>query len=107
MASINPADLFPGYTSDGTNITIPLAALPGLEASEADASTGNGSEVLRIICESAYQAIEGMDQASRPTQITWSKAVPAGLTNDTFRQSYTFGFTIGTNATQLNMAAEP
>ena len=54
MAAILPADLFPGYelvAANGTvtaqSIVIPLSALPGLSAAEADEATGDGREVAR------------------------------------------------------------
>lgn len=106
MATIRPNTLFPNISSDGTNLTIPIADLAGLSSAEADPTTGNGAEMLRIICECAYSKIEALDAANRPTQMTWSKPAPAGISPNVFRQSYTFGFNVNTDPTVLNIASE-
>ncbi len=107
MAAITPTDIFTGYASDGTNITIPLTAIPGLTSAEADASTGNGAEVLRLICETAYNQIEALPTADRPTQMTWSKPPTQGVAGATSRQTYNFGFNFTVDATAVNVSAEP
>lgn len=107
MAKILPTDLFTGYSTDGTNITIPLTAIPGLTAGEADAATGNGAEILRLICETAYTKIEALSTNDRPTQMTWSKPAVQGLGAGVNRQNYTFGFNFGVDATAVNIADEP
>jgi hypothetical protein len=44
-----PSDLFPGYESDGTDITIPIADLIGLTAEEADAVTGDWRKIVQTM----------------------------------------------------------
>lgn len=46
-ATLAPKFVFPGYSSDGTNITIPIDNLIGLTAAEADATTGDWREILQ------------------------------------------------------------
>ena len=106
MAAITPATIFPNITSDGSSVTIPLTDLVGLSSAEVDPVTGNGSELLRILCETAYARIEALDAVNQPTQITWNKPAPSGISANVFRQSYTFGFNLATDPTVLNMAAE-
>ncbi|MDJ0661570.1 MAG: hypothetical protein QNJ42_19095 [Crocosphaera sp.] len=106
MAAITPATIFPNLTSDGTNITIPITDLAGLTAAEVDPSTGNGAELLRIICETAYTKINALDTANQPTQMRWSKPPAQGITAGVNRQDYTFGFNYSVDATAVNMVAE-
>jgi hypothetical protein len=49
----DPPLLWPNYTSDGTNITIPIADLEGLTAEEADAATGDWRKILQAFLLSA------------------------------------------------------
>ena len=51
-ATLKPTDWIPGYTSDGTNLTIPIASLAGLTAADADAATG---DIRKVILASAKQ----------------------------------------------------
>lgn len=52
-----PEELFPGYSSDGTSIIIPIAALPGLSVSEADAVTGSWLDIMQSIMLRADDAL--------------------------------------------------
>lgn len=106
MAKIAPNVILPNLASDGTNLTIPLADIPGLTAAEADPSNGNGAEVLRLICDAAYERIEALPQADRPTQMTWGKPAAQGVSGAISRQSYNFGFNYTVDATSVNIAAE-
>lgn len=53
MAKVTPEQLFPAYTSDATTITFALADLPELSTDEANATTGNMGEVLRVLLDEA------------------------------------------------------
>lgn len=44
-----PTNMWPGYTSDGTNITIPIAEIPGLSVAEANAVTGDWRDVFQAL----------------------------------------------------------
>jgi len=97
MASVTPQQIFPGFTSDGTSITIPLADLVGLTAAEANSSTGNGMEVLRVIIDRAQTALNALAPSARPTRASLDKAAPtiafgAGVPTGTLRQVYTASF---------------
>lgn len=109
MALVIPTQLFPGYTSDGTSITIPLAALAGLTAAEANAGTGNGMEVLRQIIEAAQTRVSALTPETRPTRSAITKAQPqiavgTGIPSGTLRQAYTVSFDL--TPTALEPAAE-
>jgi len=97
MALVTPAQIFPGFTSDGTNITIPLTDLVGLTAAESNATTGNAMEVLRVIVDRAQAAIAALAPTARPSRATIEKAAPTiafgtGVPPGTLRQGYTLSF---------------
>lgn len=97
MALVIPTQLFPGYTSDGTSITIPLVALPGLTAAEANSSTGNAMEILRTIIDKANAALIALTPETRPTRASLTKGQPSiaigtGIASGTLRQTYTVSF---------------
>ena len=109
MAPVNPAQMFPGYSSDGTAITIPLADLEGLTAAETDPTTGNAMEVLRALVEKMQMRINELTPAARPTRATLTKDAPViatgtGISPGTLRQGYRLTF--DRTPTGLEPAAE-
>lgn len=94
--SIAPEDLWPGYTSDTTSLTIPISALPGLTAAEADATTGDWRNVLLALVSSAYAHYAGLPDADRPQamQIDPPQMYPvtSGPLEGTFRTTYSLVF---------------
>jgi hypothetical protein len=89
---ITPQQLFPGITSDGTSITIPLTDLPGLSAAEADATTGDGRKVFYGIIEQSHQALSALDAANRPQKMSLTKQQPAGVGVNQVRVPYGVSF---------------
>ena len=109
MANIIPTQLFPGYVSDGTTISIPIADLNGLTPAEADPATGNGMEVLRALLEKSNMQLTAMAQTARPVRFSLIKAAPAiatspGVPPGTLRQVYTLAADL--TPTGLEPAAE-
>lgn len=109
MANVIPTQIFPGYTSDGISITIPLADLAGLTANEANAATGNVMEVIRTILEKAQAQLAALTPETRPVRSSLTKAPPsiavgAGTVPGTLRQTYAASFDL--TPTGLEPAAE-
>ena len=105
MAAILPTALFPGYTSDGTSVTIPLAALGGLSAAEADAATGDGRKVAFELAKNMHEKIQAMAPEVRPTQFITSESTPTGQGPNEVRKSYTLTFDV--NIASVDVADEP
>jgi hypothetical protein len=108
---ISPSEIFAGYTLDTAagEIRIPLASLPGLSAVEADATTGNGMEVIRQIVDRTHSAVTALAPTARPTKATVAKPNPsiasgAGVMPGTLRQSYALTFDL--QPTGLELATE-
>lgn len=109
--NVIPTQLFSGYTYDSTadEIRIPRAALPGLTAAEANATTGNGMEVMRQIVEGASSSLSALAPEAKPTKASITKpnpsiAVGAGVAPGTLRQTYGLSFDL--TPTGLEMATE-
>jgi len=99
MPVVNPSQIFPNYTSDGTSITIPLTDLEGLTAAEADATTGNAMEVVRAIVEKTHMQLTSFATTARPTRASIIKdapaiAVGAGIAPGTLSQGYRLNFNL-------------
>lgn len=91
-----PTEMWPGYTSDGTNITIPIAALDGLTAAEAHTTTGDLRSIMLAICSTAYRHYSELATAERPVMFTASmptiSPVSSGMLAGTFRTTYSYIF---------------
>jgi hypothetical protein len=102
MANIRPNQVFPaiqiiGATASPTAINgifIPLAALPGLTAAEADPVTGDGREVCRTLIEQITTAIAALTAAEKPNKMTATRANPTGTGANLVTQSYTQTFQV-------------
>lgn len=92
MPTVRPNQVFTGYTSDGTNITIPIASLPKLTAAAAHATTGNAADLLWGLIDASYEAIQSLSQEARSTNFTIAKGTQGTVPNvtDARQQPYTF-----------------
>jgi hypothetical protein len=91
-----PTSLWPSYTSDGTNITIPIAALAGLTSAEAHTTTGDWRSIMLAICSTAYRHYSELAIADRPTAFQATApsivAITSGSLDGTFKTTYPFVF---------------
>jgi len=98
-----PQHLFFGYTSDGTNISIPIAKLSGLDAGEADTTDGDCREILQAILLRAveyHQSFVWSDQAR-----TYESFKMDLLNSRTFDRHFLTHFHV--NMGEANVAPEP
>lgn len=91
-----PTALFSGYTSDGTNITIPLADIPGLTAAEAHTSTGDWRNIFLSLCHTVLTHYDSLATADRPVAFIADMPtvgrVRSGDLAGALRQVYSFDF---------------
>jgi hypothetical protein len=62
----SPEQAIPGYSSDGTSITMPIASLVGLTSAEADTVTGDWREILQAILLRAVEYQNSFVWSDRP-----------------------------------------
>jgi len=109
MAPVTPVQLFPTYAFDGTLLSFSIADLVGLSAAEADPTTGNAMEVIRVILERAQAQLNTLAPTARPTRSSLTKGAPiisptSGVPPGTLRQTYTFSADL--TPTELEPTAE-
>lgn len=90
-----PPSLWPGYTSDGSSITIPLAALPTLLAADAHTTTGDWQEIVRSILETERAYLARYDVFAEPLTVAAKQVMLAAASNETgswikYRNTHTF-----------------
>lgn len=95
---ISPTELLPGYEFDSSTgkISIPISSL-GLTTSEANATTGNAMEVVRMVLNKMAMLIAGLDPIEQPTRSIIAKPDPTiaigfDLPPGTLRQTYIVSF---------------
>lgn len=105
MSAIRPTDIFSGYIADSIALTIPLSAIPGLTSAEAHPTTGDAREVLRLILEKYFNAIQAMPTADRPAFMSITRGSLVGLDSVTVRRSYQLSFdeSVAASATALRV----
>jgi len=98
MAAILPTDIFPGYelvaaagTVAAESVCIPLAVLMELTNAEANATTGDGSQLIRALDIAIHDAILALPVNERPVNVnpTVNVDYTSALTRTrTFRRAY-------------------
>jgi hypothetical protein len=88
-----PTTWLSGYTSDGTDISLPIANISELSAIEAAADTGDIREIVFAILEMLYQAKAAKANVDLPAnmRISCSKSFDS---NGDENRTYTVGFTL-------------
>lgn len=86
-----PTAVWPGYSSDGTRITIPLSNIPGFTASQADANSGDWRALIVAICEQLWAHQESLAEADRPVATVVTEPYEATVLNQD-RITYEFNF---------------
>jgi hypothetical protein len=100
---LRPGFVIPGYSSDGTNITLPIASLIGLSAAEADAITGDWREILQAILLRAVEYHKTWVWSDQPR--TYNPFGMNLLNSRTFDRH--FGITFYVDMGEANVAQEP
>jgi hypothetical protein len=104
-----PTELWPSYTSDGTNITIPIAAIDGLTAAEAHTTTGDWRSIMLSLVSTAHRHYDELATADKPLAFVVTDPTVQSVTSGSFAGSYrtTYTFTLMTTFATPDMADEP
>jgi hypothetical protein len=70
LSRFSPQRVFPGLSSNGTSIIIPISSLPGISVEEAGTETGDWRKIFQsmLICLDEY--LSGVDILVRPQTIS-------------------------------------
>lgn len=104
-----PTSIWPSYSSDGTNITIPIAALDGLTAAEANASTGDWREIALAFSHTLYRHYYGLAAADRPDGFVTTPPRHIPITSGDFEGGFriTYSLDFYTSGCTPDMMDEP
>jgi len=99
-----PKTWIPGWSADGTDITIAALAteFPKLTAAEADASSGDIRKILFAICDKINSVWTGLASTDRPTKMKVSRSSYLNETTGLTTQTYTFQFTTATTGEEVD-----
>ena len=87
-----PSTWISNWTSDGTEISIPIATFPQLTSAEANATTGDIRKVLFAICERIMSAWNTSQSVDRPAKWTMNSAASVNTSTGQITRTYTFTF---------------
>ena len=99
-------DFFPNASSDGTNVTIPIAEIVGLTPAEADPTNGNASEFVHKFLQTVGSTILAADEADRPVNMTYTAGDLDPQANGSVRLDYLFNFELDVDLTSANTKGE-
>ena len=101
--NLAPSHWLSGYalTDTNTKISIPLSSLPGLDATEANASTGDIRKVARALMAALYAAWLSEDAADRPTRMTLSRSTSVDDLTETTVRNYNATFRVATTGEEV------
>lgn len=78
---LTPDAWLASWSEDGTNITVPIASLTGLTASQADTTTGDIRQVLLKLLDRIKTVHDGLPEADKPDTFTIIKTVTETTTD--------------------------
>lgn len=96
--------LFSGASSDGTDLTIPIAAIDNLQAADVDATTGDWRELMFNILNHLNSYYYNLDSADRPSYYVPSKSSSL-VSGNTY--SHSFNTVIRVTSSSEDVVAEP
>lgn len=100
-----PTVMIANYSSDGTNMTLPIASFAQLLADEAHTTTGDNRKMLFAFIERFWQWYNGLAVADRPTKVTIARSSSTNDQTGVVRRTYTFTF--DTEVSGIEVADEP
>ena len=88
--NVQPSVWFANWTSDGTDITVPIASFPEMTADEADPTTGDIRRVWYAMTAQLYAHWLSLATLDRPTKMVITKS--QALSGSTLVESFTVTF---------------
>ena len=79
-----PTALWPSYSYADATLSIPLAALDGLSAAEADATTGDWRAIMQALQVTLYNHYNGLDAGDKPEAMTVSTPSVSAISSGDF-----------------------
>jgi len=99
-----PTAWIPSYDSDGTNITIPIASLPGLVSGDADPATG---DIRKIVYALLAKLNAAWIAAGANIPVEWQQSQGQALNPANGTITATFNNTFNLTPGSVGVTAEP
>lgn len=99
--NLAPSHWIDGYTVADSKLQIPIASLPGLDATEANASTGDIRKVLRALHAALYEAWLGEDAADRPQKMLLARSTTVNDSTGETTRTYQAQFNVATTGEEV------
>jgi len=99
-----PTAWIANYSSNDTNMTLPIASFSGLTAAEANTTTGDICNIVKEILEVIYAAQQDLDSADRPTKMSVARLTTTDDGTGIVTRQFTVTFTC--SSPTLNVATE-
>jgi len=99
-----PTAWIASYSSDGTNMTLPIASFSGLTVAEAATADGDICNIVKEILEVIYAAQQALASADRPTKMTVARLTTTDDGTGIVTRQFTVTFTC--SSPTINVAAE-
>ena len=87
-----PTTWIANYSSNGTDMTLPIASFSELDASEANTTTGDIRQILFALTEEFYQAYNDTAVADRPGKMRIFRTSTTNESTGVVTRSYNFQF---------------
>lgn len=93
-----PTKYIPNYSSDGTDMTLPIASFTELTSAEAHTTTGDIRKIIYAYCVQLYTLVQSLPAADRPTKWLLTKQSSTNDSTGVVTVTYTHQFltTVGT-----------
>ena len=92
------------YTSDGTDMTLPIAAFAEIDSADAHTSTGDIRHFIFGLCEQFADQWYSHDSGTNPTKMTINRSSSQNSSN-VITRTYTFTFSLTPSGT-IEVTAE-
>ena len=102
--SKKPTDWVAGISEDGSNLIVPLTSIPGLDAADADATTGDIRKIFLGLCTMMAGAWNTVGSDGQPTKMTIQTSERMDGEDDVQRN---FSLAFSNTISAEDVAAEP
>lgn len=103
---VNPATWVPGWSSDGTTASFPVASVPEMSDAESRADTGSISDILYALLCKIYSVYAGLTGAYKPVNMAIYKRSTVDEATGVVTVDFSVRFTTAVAVQSQNVVAE-
>ena len=107
LAGWSPSDVYPGWVSDGTNVSAPITSFPLLAAAEADGITGDARDVVFAMNYAAFAWYNAADPKPQAIKLSYTPGSIERVGDFIGKQKVTISMVAYLNFPGMTLADEP